>query len=220
MTTMTENQPAELNPEIASFLNRMAADFTRDRHQTEDYRRMESSESIGQVVRQLHFAAGKPIMDAFDVLKDKFGLDGSHELYNYLHTVPYRWKQYEEAFNAETHVGCVDRTVARIASEIKTAGGQQASEPVQDPRFQIAAQASDPSGNAIGVATATDALILADQFDGSRRIQRLSSDTRAIASRIIDAGAAGVTAEQVRGMVRLVLGTAANIAREQDGLEV
>lgn len=216
---MTENQPDDLGPEIATVLTNMASRFKNDRRQTEAYRQMESSESVGQVVRQLHSAAGNAIMDAYDVLKEKFGLDGTHELYNYLFTVPYRWKVYEEAFNAETYVGCVDRTVSRIASEIRAAGGQKTAAPRRDPRFQVAAQAKDGAGNEIGEASATDALILADQFDGSRRIQRLSSDTRAITARIMDAGAAGVSDEQVRGMVRLVLGTAADIAREQDGLE-
>lgn len=219
MVAMTENQPPDLHPEIAAVLTNIAEDFTRSRHKTEAYRQMASSSSVGQVVRQLHFAAGQAIMDAFDVLKDKFGLEGSHELYNYLQTVPYRWKQYEEAYQAETHVGCVDRTVTRISSEISTAGGQQAAEPVRDPRFQIAALANDSGGNPIGMDAATDALILADRFDDSRRIQRLSCDTRAITERIKDAGAAGVSDEQIRGLVRLILGTAADIARVQDGLE-
>ncbi|WP_139187309.1 hypothetical protein [Pseudarthrobacter chlorophenolicus] len=217
---MTENQPADLHPEIAAVLTSMATSFTNDRHQSEAYRRIESSETVGQVVRQLHFAAGQAVMDTFDVLKDKFGLDGSHELYNYLHTVPYRWKQYEEAFNAETHVGCVDRTVTRIASEILTAGGQQSAEPVRDPRFQIAALAEDANGKEIGEKTAADALVLADQFDDARRIQRLSCDTRAITTKIVETGVTGVTPEQIRGLVRLVLVTASTIAHEQDGIEL
>jgi hypothetical protein len=217
---MSENQPEDLGPEIAAVLTSMATSFKNDRHRTEAYQRMESSEHIDQVVRHLHSAAGQAIRDAFDVLKDKFGLEGSHELYGYLHTVPYRWKLYEEVFNTETHVGCVDRTAARIASEVRAAGGQETAAPRRDPRFQVAALAGNGSGEKIGEAAATDALILADQFDDSRRIQRLSSDTRAITARIMDAGVAGVSDEQVRGMVRLVLGTAANIAREQDGLEL
>jgi hypothetical protein len=218
MTAMTENQTSDLNPEIASVLTNMASTFQNDRHQTEAFRQMESSDNIGQVVRQLHFAAGQATLDAFDVLKDKFGLDGTHELYNYLHTIPYRYQLYREAYNAETHVGCVDRTVARIASEIRTSGGQKATEPRLDPRFQAAGLADNGSGDVIGEAAAADALVLADQFDEARRIQRLSSDTRAIASRILAAGAARVSPEQARSMVRLVLGTAADIAREQDGL--
>ncbi|WP_354214829.1 hypothetical protein [Arthrobacter sp. UYCo732] len=217
---MTENQPDDLHPEIAAVLTNMAANFSRDRHKTEAYRRMESSRSIGEVVRQLHFAAGQTVRDAFDVLKDKFGLDGSHELYNYLHTIPYRYKSYEETYGAETHVGCVDRTVARIATEIRIAGGDHTGEPVRDPRFQIAAAANDSTGNPIGLAAATDALILADQFDEARRVQRLSCDVRTITDRLIDAGAAGVSAEQLRGLVRLVLTTAAEVAREADGLEL
>lgn len=217
---MTENQPSDIDPEIAAVLTNMAATFTRERHQSDEYRRMASSEHIGQVVRHLHSAAGTAILDAFDVLKDKFGLDGSHELYDYLHTIPYRYKLYEQAYSAETHVGCVDRTVARIASEIRTAGGQQAAEPVRDPRFQVSAQAKDSDGEDIGLQAAEDALVRADQFDDARRIQRLSCDTRAIAERIIEAGAPGVTPEQVRAMVRLVLRTASGIAREQDGIEV
>lgn len=220
MTAMTENQPADVGPAIESVLTHMASAFKNDRHQTEAYLRMESSETVGQLVRHLHSAAGAAIMDAFDVLKEKFGLDGSHELYNYLHTVPYRWKQYEEAFNAETHVGCVDRTVSRIATEIRAAGGAEPVEPGHDPRFKISAVAKDSAGNPIGEASATDALILADQFDDARRIQRLSCDVRTITDRILEAGAPGVTPEQVRGLVRLVLGTAATIAREVDGLEV
>jgi hypothetical protein len=92
MMAMTENQPADLGPEIASLLTNLSTSFKKDRHDTEAYRRLESSEHIGQVVRQLHSAAGNAIMDAYDVLKDKFGLDGSHALYNYLFTVPYRYR--------------------------------------------------------------------------------------------------------------------------------
>ncbi|GAA4034369.1 hypothetical protein GCM10023063_17950 [Arthrobacter methylotrophus] len=216
---MTENQTEDLGPEIASVLTNMASTFKNDRHQSEAFRRMEASENIGQVIRQLNSAVGYAIMDACDILQDKFGLDGSHELYNYLFTVPYRWKLYEEAYRAETHVGCVDRTVTRIAHEVRAAGGQEAPAPRRDPRFQVAALAKDSTGKGIGEAAATDALILADQFDDARRIQRLSSDTRTITARIAD-GAAGVSEEQLRGLVRLVLGTAATIAREQDGLEV
>jgi hypothetical protein len=134
--------------------------------------------------------------------------------------VPYRWKQYEEAFTAETHVGCVDRTVGRIASEIRAAGGQQVAEPVHDPRFAVVAAAKDSAGNPIGVDASTVALIQADQFDEARRIQRLSCDVRTITDRIIKGGAAGVSPDQVRRLVRYVLGTAATVAREVDGLEV
>lgn len=216
---MTDNQPADLDREIATVLTHMAKSYKQDRHATEAYRRMESSETIGQVVRQLHHAASQSVMDAFDVLKDKFGFDGSHELYGYLHTVPYRWKLYEEEFNAETHVGCVDRTVARIASEIRTAGGLQPATPLPDPRFQAAALAKDADGDAIGETAAANALVLADQFDHARRIQRLSCDTRTITERIIADGASGVTPEQVRGLVRLVLTTASAVAHDVDGLE-
>lgn len=217
---MTENQPSGFDAELATLLTGMASRFKNDRHQTDAFRQMEASETIGQVIRQLNSAAGYAVMDAYDVLQDKFGLDGSHELYDYLFTVPYRWKLYEEAYRAETHVGCVDRTVTRIAHEVRTAGGQLEGTPHPDPRFQAAAMAKDSTGNEIGESAATDALILADQFDGARRIQRLSSDTRTIADRIMAAGAAGVSDEQIRGLVRLVLGTAATIAREQDGLEI
>lgn len=217
---MTENQPSGFDSELATALTGMASRFKNDRHQTETFRQMESSESVGQVIRHLHSATGYAVMDAYDILRDKFGLDGSHELYDYLFTVPCRWKLYEDAYRAETYVGCVDRTVTRIAQEVRAAGGQEAPAPRRDPRFQVAALAKDSSGNEIGEASATDALILADQFDDARRIQRLSSDTRTIAERIMAAGAAVVTDEQLRGLVRLVLGTAANIAREQDGLEL
>lgn len=220
MRPMTENQPSNFDSELAIVLTGMASSFKKDRHQTEAFRQMEASESVGQVIRQLESAASYAIMDAYDVLKDKFGLDGTHALYNYLFTVPYRWKLYEEAYRAETHVGCVDRTVTRIAHEARAAGGQVTAEPQRDPRFQVAAVAKDASGDGIGLAAAADALILADQFDDARRIQRLSCDTRAITERIMATGAAGVSDEQVRGMVRLVLGAAANIAREQDGLEI
>jgi hypothetical protein len=217
---MTENQPSGFDSELATLLTGMASRFKNDRHQTEAFRQMESAESIGQVIRQLNSVAGYAVMDAYDVLQDKFGLKGSHELYEYLFTVPYRFKLYEDTYRAETHAGCVDRTVARIAAEVRTAGGQQEGTPHPDPRFPVAALAKDTDGNPIGEAAATDALILADQFDGSRRIQRLSSDTRTIAARITEAGTTGVSDEQLRGLVRLVLNTAAVIAREQDGLEI
>jgi hypothetical protein len=221
MRPMTENQPSGFDSELATLLTGMASTFKNDRHQTKVFQQMEASENIGQVIRHLHSAAGAAVMDAYDVLTGKFGLDGSHELYNYLFTVPYRWKSYEEAYRAETYVGCVDRTITRIAHEVSAAGGQETAPPRRDPRFQIAAQAKDSTGSEIGEAAAMDALILADQFDDARRIQRISSDTRTIASRIVDAGAApGVTDEQARGLVRLVLATAADIAREQDGLEL
>lgn len=63
---MTDNQPEDLHPEIAAALTNMAATFKRDRHESEAYRRMESSESVGQVVRQLHHAAGQALIDAFE----------------------------------------------------------------------------------------------------------------------------------------------------------
>ncbi|WP_230854574.1 hypothetical protein [Arthrobacter terrae] len=217
---MTENTPTDLGPEIAAVLTSLASNIKTERHGTEAFRRMETSENVGQVLRHLHSAAGNAIVDAFDVLRDKFGLAGTHELYDYLHTVPYRWKLYEEAYRAETYVGCVDRTVSRLASEVRTSGGLQERAPQRDPRFQVAGLAVDGSGNPIGETAATDALILADRFDDSRRIQRLSSDTGAITARITDNNGPGASPEQVRAMVRLVLCTAADIAREQDGLEL
>ncbi len=220
MTFMTEKPAADLGPEIATVLTSPASNIKTERHGTETFQRMEASKNVGQVLRHLHSATGNAVMDAFDVLQGKFGLTGTHQLYDYLHTVPYRRKLYEEAYRAETYVGCVDRTVTRLASEVRTAGGLQEAAPHPDPRFPVAGLAKGGSGNPIGEATATNALILADQFDDSRRIQRLSSDTRAIAARITETNGAAVTAEQVRAMVRLVLCTAADNAREQEGLEL
>lgn len=215
MTETTAPDPAD--QAIAEVLGALGRRAAADRRSTGHYRDLASSESVEQLVRRLKHTATLSILDAFDVLADKFGLDKTHALYDYLHEVPFRFQTYEKAFNAETHVGCVDRAVAKVAAEIRAVNEVNPVGRTPDPRHARAGLAADGNGGALG-DLAVDALILADQYDDSRRIQRLSCDSRAITARIIENGLTGVSEEQIKAMVRLVQGAAADIAHEQDGL--
>lgn len=209
----------DINPvgdAIGTLLTALSEDSRQSQEASEPYRRMAASETIGAVVRQLETATTADVGVAYRVLTKKFGLEGSHALYDYLFEIPMRFRLYREAFNRETHVGCVDRAVEAVAGEIETAGDPLA--PKADPRFAKAGLAADGHGGVIGDRAAAGALILADLFDDSRRIQRLSCDTRAIVGRIIASGAP-VDPQLLAGTVRLIMGTAADIAREQDGLD-
>lgn len=209
--------PVPTDKELVEVLGALGTRAASDRRSTGHYRDLASSESIEQLVRRLKHTTTLSMLDAFDVLADKFGLDKSRALYDYLYEVPFRFQTYERAFNAETHVGCVDRAVARIAAEIRAVNEVNPVGRTPDPRHARAGLASDGNGGTLG-AFAVDALVLADQYDDSRRIQRLSCDSRAITERIIGNGLTGVSVEQVKAMVRLVQGAAAEISHEQDGL--
>ncbi|MCC3292439.1 hypothetical protein [Arthrobacter sp. zg-Y1110] len=201
---------------LGSLLTAMSKAAADERTGSPAYRAMESAGTVSQLVRRLEHQTTTAILDACDVLTDKFGLEDKRPLYDYLFEIPMRFRLYREAFRAETHVGCVDRAVEKIAGEIETAGNP--AEAKSEPRYAKAGLAGDGSGGSIGPVTAADALILADLFDDSRRIQRMSCDTRAIAQRILDSGA-GVDPDKLAGTVRLILSTAVDIAREKDGLE-
>lgn len=218
MTDTTGNAADQATTEaIVEVLGALGAGAAAERRGSENFRTLEASASIEQLVRRLKHTATLSILDAFDVLAQKFGLEKTHALYDYLHELPFRFQMYEKAFNAETHVGCVDRAVAKVAAEIRAINEVSPVGRTPDPRHARAGLASDGNGGILG-DLAVDALVLADQFDDSRRIQRLSCDSRAITERIIANGLAGVSEDQVRAMVRLVQGTAADIAHEQDGL--
>lgn len=201
---------------LGNLLTSLAKAAQVERRSSAAYQSMEAADTIPRLVRRLEHATTEAVLDAYDVLTGKFGLEDKRPLYDYLFEVPMRFRLYREAFNAETRIGCVDRTVAKIAEEIGTAGNADVHKPNQ--RFDKAGLAGDGNGGAIGPAVAAGALILAEQFDDSRRIQRLSNDARAITERILDTGA-DVDPAKLAGTVRLILGTAAEIAREKDGLE-
>ncbi|MCC3299722.1 hypothetical protein [Arthrobacter caoxuetaonis] len=214
--TPAPEDSADASDALGTLLANMAKAVQGERRSSPGYQSMDAADTIHQLVRRLEHATSEAIMDAYDVLTDKFGLEDKRPLYDYLFEVPMRFRLYREAFNAETHVGCVDRAVAAIAEEIQAAGNP--AEPKTEPRFGKAALAGDGAGGHIGAAAAADALILADLFDDSRRIQRLSCDTREITGRIL-AKSPDVDPAKLAGTVRLILSTAADIAREQDGLE-
>lgn len=202
---------------LTDVLNSMAKAAADGRHASASYKAMAAWDSIERLVRHVEFETTNVILDAYDVLTGKFGLEDKRPLYDYLFEVPMRFRLYREAFNAETHVGCVDRAVAKVADEIRTAGNADIHKSNQ--RFDKAGLAGDGNGGTIGPVVAADALILAERFDDSRRIQRLSNDTRAIVERIIASGT-NVDAAALAGTVRLILGTAADIAHEKDGLDM
>jgi hypothetical protein len=60
--------------------------------------------------------------NAAAVLHEKFGLEKTRALWNLLFEIPFRYRLYRKAFEAETRGGCVDRTVARLAKEGREAG--------------------------------------------------------------------------------------------------
>lgn len=216
MTDKADNNDPSAVDGLEALLTGMRQSAKEDRRASPSYQAMETSSTVGQLVRRLEHETTSVILDAYDVLATKFGLEDKRPLYDYLFEVPMRFRLYREAFNAETHVGCVDRAVAKVAEEIRTAGDADVHKKNQ--RFDKAGLAEDSRGSAIGPEVAADALILAEHFDDSRRIQRMSSDTRAITQRILDSGA-DVDPAKLAGTVRLILGTAADIAHEQDGLE-
>lgn len=202
---------------LTDVIGAMAKAVLQERTESPSYLAMESSKTVEQLVRRMEHETTNVILDAYEVLIDKFGLKDKRPLFDFLFEVPMRFRLYREAFNAETHVGCVDRAVARVAGEIRTAGDPAAVK--ADPRFEKAGLARESNGRAIGRNIAGDALILADHFDDSRRIQRMSCDTRAIVQRILDSGA-DMDPAKLAGTVRLILGTAVDIAHEQDGLDM
>jgi hypothetical protein len=196
-------------------LANMGKAFKRDRHESHAYRIMESADSVNGVMRNLAHAARCAVLDAYDVLIEKFGFEHSHELYDFLHQVPARARLYEKAFNAETHVGCVDRAMDKVTQEALTAAGRAEAGPRQQGRrIDAAALAADGNGGMIGNTAAANALVLAGLADEAQRIQRLS----VIAARLA-AGHPELPADKLTAIVRLVLTEAATIAHEQDGVE-
>ena len=219
MRAMTEKYDPEtttMQDGLEDFLLELNRKLDSAEKESEAYLEMETHETVERLIRHMEHRTTQVILDGYHVLTGKFGLEDKEPLYDYLFEVPMRFRLYREAFNAETHVGCVDRAVAKVAEEIQTAGDADVHKKNQ--RFDKAGLAVDGRGSVIGTEVAADALILAEHFDDSRRIQRLSCDTRAITQRILDSGA-DVDPAKLAGTVRLILGTAAEIAHEQDGLE-
>ncbi|QOD05814.1 hypothetical protein [Pseudarthrobacter sp. BIM B-2242] len=215
----TTPEPLATDGDLTAALTRLGQVAKNDRHESDAYRIMESARSIDGVIRRLTHAAKSGVLDAYDVLTTKFGFEHSHELYDYLHQVPARAHLYEKAFNAETHVGCVDRAMAKVAEEALAAAGRAPQGPRQQgQRIDAAGLAPDGNGGIIGNTAAENALILATQADDANRIQRLSVDVRTITSRISD-GHPELNQETLAATVRLVLHTAAQIAHEKDGVE-
>lgn len=218
---MTDNQPAAPTPAaIAEVLTSLGNRARDERHSRPAYLEMESCESIGQLVRRLELNTGQHIIDAYDVLTGKFGLEGTGELYQLLYQVPARWKNYRDRFDAETHVGCVDRTVAKLTAEIRTAGGQPTDDPEKTDVHIRAVHVAEQhaGGTPIDESLAVDVLILADLFDDSRRIQRLSVDTVRIAEAVAEK-IPSIDSAQAYQMVRMVLREAVRVARDQEHME-
>lgn len=220
MTPMSETTPEPLvtDRDLTAVLTQLGQSAKQDRRESADYRIMESAESVNGVMRRLSHGAKSAVLNAYDVLVTKFGFEHSHELYDYLHQVPARAHLYEKAFNAETHVGCVDRAMAKVTEEANIAAGRAERGPRQLGRqIDAAALASDGNGGIIGNDAALNALILATQADEANRIQRLSCDVRSITERINEAHPE-LKAETLAATVRLVLQTAAQIVHEKDGV--
>jgi hypothetical protein len=189
------NDSTSIESALPQVLEGLAAKAKAGRHTSASYAAMAASTSIGQVVRRLEHATTGSILDAFDVLTTQFGMADTHELLDALTEIPFRYRVYRRGYEAETHVGCVDRTVTRLAHELKVAGGLEPGE-----------------------AAAADALVLATQADQAQRIQRLSCDAREITRRIA-VQAPDLPEDKLHRMIRLVLTTAAEIVHEHDGLE-
>ncbi|HEX9086734.1 MAG TPA: hypothetical protein VF867_04330 [Arthrobacter sp.] len=203
---------------LAAVLTNLGNAAQRARNESHAYRIMESGDSVNGVIRRLSDAGKSAVLDAYDVLHEKFGFEHSHELYDYLHQVPARTHLYEKAFNAETHVGCVDRAMAKATQEAITAAAGQTprGHRQQGRRIDAAALAPDGAGGIIGNDAASEALILSDQADDGLRIQRLSCDVRGIAERLATKHPE-LPADKLLAMVRMVISEASLIAREQDG---
>lgn len=138
----------------------------RDRRSTDSYRIMESSDSVNGVMRWLSHACKTAVLDAYDVLHTKFGFEHSHELYDHLHQIPARAHLYEKAFNAETHVGCVD--------------GPWPTSPKKPTSHPCAGWQGRPHRQRCSL----NALTLATNPDEALHIQRLSVDVPTIAARL------------------------------------
>jgi hypothetical protein len=217
---MPETTPESLDENaLAAVLTNLGAAAKRDRRESHAYRIMESADSVNGVIRRLSDAGRSAVLDAYDVLHTKFGFEHSRELYDYLHQVPARAHLYEKAFNAETHVGCVDRAMAKVTQEaiVAAAGQTPRGHRQQGRRIDAAGLAQDGDGGIIGNEAASEALTLADQADDGLRIQRLSCDVRGIAARLA-ASHPELPADKLTAMVRLVITEASQIAREQDGV--
>lgn len=219
MRPMSETTPDPLDEAaLADVLTGFASAAKRDRQESHAYWIMESAESVNGVMRRLTHAATSAVLDAYDVLVEKFGFEHSHELYDFLYQVPARAHLYEKAFNAETHVGCVDRAMAKVTAEANTAAGHTEAGPRQQGRrIDAAALAPNGAGGIIGNDAASEALILATQADDALRIQRLSCDVHTIAARLA-AEHPELPAEKLASMVRIVLTEASKIVHEQDGV--
>jgi hypothetical protein len=204
---------------LAAVLTSLGAAAKRDRRESHAYRIMESADSVNGVIRRLSDAGKSAVLDAYDVLHTKFGFEHSRELYDYLHQVPARTQLYEKVFNAETHVGCVDRAMAKATQEAITAAAGQTprGHRQQGRRIDTAGLAPDGNGGIIGNDAASEALILADQADGALRIQRVSVDVGTIAARLA-ATHPELPADKLTATVRLVLTEAAKVAHEIDGV--
>jgi hypothetical protein len=197
----------------------MAEKAAAARRSTPGYQAMAAAGTVEQLVRRLELATAEAVLDAFEVLREKFGLDGSHELYAYLYELPARYRLYRAAFEAETHAGCVDRTVARIAAEIRANGTPRNERPLGfDAHADRVAALARTAEGPVDRATVEEVLVAAAQADDAARIQRLSNDAREIARRL-QAKDQSLPAEQLLATVRLVLTSAADVAREHDGLE-
>lgn len=217
MGSMPETTPESLDEAaLGAVLTGLAASAKSDRRAAYAYRIMESADSVDGVIRRLSSAAKHAVLDAYDVLNTKFGFEDSDELYDFLHQVPARTHLYEKAFNAETHVGRVDRAVTKATQEALIAAGRAENGPRQQGRrIDAAALAADSNGGMIGNTAAADALVLADLADHALRIQRISVDARAITDRL-SATHPELPADKLSSIVRLVLQTSAEIAHEQE----
>lgn len=208
---MTSNPEASAvsDASIAEVLTGMANAARAEAAVTPGYKMLADSKHLTSMLSALDHQMTTPILNAMEVLKSQHGFTGNEATYRYLFEVPVRSKNYRAHYASETHVGCYDRTVTRLAEELLDA--DQGRNPEHEPMPRAASVALLAH---IDERTATDLLITATHADDAQRIQRLSTDRWEIARRMAED--TGLSAGKLAETVRQVLYVAAQIVTEQD----
>lgn len=208
---MTSNPeaPAVSDTSIGEVLTGMANAARDEAAATPGYKMLAGPKHLTSMIRALDHQLSIPILDAMEVLKENHGFTGNEATYQYLFELPLRSRNYRAHFEAETHVGCYDRTVSRLADELLDANNGRTPEHEPMPRAAAAALLAH-----VDERTATEVLICSTHADDAKRIQRLSINRWEIARRMSEE--TGLTVEHLAPTVRMVLMTAAQIVTEKD----